>query len=182
MLEVVDWMVVATLGTVMLAMALVGTALKLASVVDVRVVRNNDRIAKDSFLRLLHVAERQMLVYDDGNNDEHSIYNHPDVVAQVEEKLRSTPRLKLDCVFNDEDETLFKEKFLNHDQVTIRLRLRNPQRVHYKIIDGKLGYISFHEHGSDDRDGKWVDATALWPLVSRWLIFRRYYDDHHRYA
>ncbi len=183
MLEGVDWTVVATFSTVVLAMGIVSVALKLASLVDVQVIKNDDNIAKKKFLLLLGEAERRMLVYDDGNDNPHSIYNQTDVIERIKEKLRTTPQLKLDCVFNDDDETLFKKTFLNHDQVSIRLRLRNPKRVHYKIIDGQKGYISRHEHDSVDRDGEWVDASAIWPpLASRWLIFRRYYDDHHRYA
>ena len=182
MLEGVDLILGVTIGTVACGVAIVVGALQLISRVRIREVQNNDTIAKRWFSELLAEAKKRMIVYDDGNDDEHSLYNDAGIIEKIREKLRATPGLRIDCVFNDDDETLFTRAFGDNPQVSIRLRLSNRQRIHYKIIDGRKGYISRHDHGSPERDAKFVDATAMWPILSRWLIFRRYFDDHRRYA
>ncbi len=161
---------------------LVFIAQRLVSKVSVRLVRNDDDIAKQAFLTLLAEAENEMVIYDDGNDDPGSLYNDAEVIALVVARLERTPELYLSCVFNDDDDTAFKTTLRDNNQVEARPRKSNPTREHYKIIDGRKGYISRHEHGSSDRDAKWIDATALWPWLSRWFVFRRYLDDHKRYA
>lgn len=153
----------------------------LVSRIDTKVLHNNDSLAKEAFLALLSEAEREMLVYDDGNDDPKSIYNDPEVIDQIDETLHQRPDLELKCVFNVQDRTKFTERFGDHARVSIRARRINKRRVHYKIVDRRKAYISCHELGSRERTGKMIDLGDT-KMIGRGLIFRPYVEDFRKYA
>ncbi len=172
--------VVAALVAFPLAMFFLFQAV-LVSRIDTTVLHNNDSLAKEAFLALLSEAEREMIVYDDGDDDPKSIYNDAEVINRIDETLRQRPALELKCVFNIQDRTTFREKFSGHPRVSIRARRINQRRVHYKIVDGRKAYISCHELGSRERTGKLIDLSNT-RMIGRGLIFRPYVEDFRKYA
>ena len=72
---------------------------------------NDNQFATRTFIELLQDARETMMVCDDGNKMEDSIYESDEVVNAIETALKSNPQLRLLCLFSSEDETLFTQKF-----------------------------------------------------------------------
>ncbi len=127
---------------------------------------NDDDIAVGRFTDLLEKACSNMMVYDDGNKMEGSVYMQREFVDAVKKKLRDVPDFTMRCYFNyDENDTLFREAFDGHDRVDIRTRPNEdarPNDTHYKIIDdGRMAYLSQHGDGSSEREFQVVDCTRV---------------------
>jgi hypothetical protein len=129
---------------------------------------NNDDLAVGSFTDLLEKARSDMMVYDDGNEMEGSVYMQQEVIDAVKKKLRDAPNFIIRCYFNcDEKDTLFRQAFDSEKRVEIRTGTgTRPDDTHYKIIDdGRLAYLSQHGHGDSERKFQVVDCTGVNPLV-----------------
>ena len=137
---------------------------------------NDDETAKKGFLALLGQAHKDMVVYDDGDNESaKSIYADPVFCEAVGEILGRKKDLKIRCCFNYADTTEFlrlAEKF--PEQVAIKTMglaaSERPTALHYKIIDGVKGYLSQHALGSMDRKFKIIDCTAVRSEGTRRLV------------
>ena len=147
---------------------------------------NADNVAKGEFLRLLQSASVEMIVYNDGNRITDSIYDQPEIVEAVKEKLLTHPEFTMRCLFNEPDgELLFMKEFRTSSSVEIKRRKRDvaPHPTHYKIIDGgRRAYLSKHVPGSSERRYKLVDCTQVpkkrLPRVSGVVLGKhlRYFD------
>ena len=117
--------------------------------------KNDNEFAKELLLKLIAAAEQSLEIFDDGDIMERSIYMDEDVVNAVQEKLRTIPNFRLDCWFNKDANTLFKNKLVSTKGVNIRCPSKAERPVmekHYKIVDnGLLVYISEHQLGSTER-------------------------------
>ena len=125
---------------------------------------NDDDSVVGNFIELLDEARTSMIVYDDGNDMDGSVYNDSRVIDAVRRKLRSNPDFELRCLFNCNDEVKFRKEFTDEPQVDIRTRSDGgrERRVHYKIIDGGVkAYLSRHKLGSSQRRFKTVDCTNV---------------------
>ena len=139
------------------------------------VVKMNDSSAAGkAFAGLLGRAERRMVVYDDGNGGDSSIYNNEDILAKVMDRLEEKKDLRIQFCFNcDEPELLFRKEFRDnpHPRVSIKtLGLdgdSRPDDMHYKIIDdGQMAHLSRHKFGSEERRFKLVDCRARPKFIS----------------
>ena len=125
---------------------------------------NDDDSVAGHFIELLDEAQTSMILYDDGNNMDGSVYNDPQVIDAVRRKLRGNPDFRLQCLFNCNEDVRFRTEFANDPQVEIRTRNDTDSGggVHYKIIDrGMKAYLSRHERGSRERIYKIVDCTTV---------------------
>ena len=125
---------------------------------------NSDKTAERNFLALLQEATESMVVYDDGNEMEGSIYQNRQVVDAVREKLSKNPGFRLSCYFNFDDAVLFTKELEQHPRVRIVTGHgdRPDDDVHYKIIDGGLkAHISRHEVASQERRYRMIDCTRV---------------------
>ena len=125
---------------------------------------NDDDSVVSNFIELLDEAHTSMILHDDGNNMDGSVYNDRRVIDAVRGKLRVNPDFKLQCLFNCNEDVRFRKEFANEPQVEIRTRTVTGSvgGVHYKIIDGGVkAYLSRHERGSRDRIYKIVDCTNV---------------------
>lgn len=125
---------------------------------------NDDAAAVESFVAMLSEAQESMIVYDDGDNTAGSLYNAPQVVSAVDDKLQANPEFVLQCLFNCDDDLLFRKELAGKPQVTIRTRGSSApaHEIHYKIIDGgSKAYLSRHRLGSSERKFKIVDCTRV---------------------
>ena len=129
---------------------------------------NNPGTVTAMFLKLVNVAERHIVIYDDGNNMPDSIYREPEVVAALGAKLESNPDLRVVCIFNDngeEDRSMpFRRTFEDHQRVTMIANDQHRPTVdtHYKIIDGgRMAYVSTHRQGEDERKFGFYDFTGV---------------------
>ena len=126
--------------------------------------RNSDKAAVENFLALLEDAKESMVVYDDGNRMEGSIYQNDRVIEAVHRKLSENPKFRLSCYFNVDDDVPFTRKLKHHERVRIVMGGgdRPDDDVHYKIIDGGVkAHISRHRFASKERRYKVIDCTRV---------------------
>ena len=125
---------------------------------------NDDDSVVTNFIELLSEARTSMVVYDDGNDMEGSLYNDPRVIDAVRSKLRAHPDFQLQCLFNCDHDVKFRKELAHEQGVDIRTRLDagDPGKIHYKMIDGGVkAYLSLHALGSRKRKFKIVDCTTV---------------------
>ena len=124
---------------------------------------NSNARVSEAFLRLLENAKSEMLICDDGNKMEGSIYDNDEIVATVRSKLESNNQFRIRCLFSENYRSKFRAAFENRDyNVEIKAQVeRRP--VHYKIIDrGQSGYLSRHERGETQRAFKFYENASGW--------------------
>ena len=165
MLAVVGWMVAGALvaGTVW-GIWFLNRAFQYVYVRVTPVQVNDDDSVVTNFIELLSEARVSMVVYDDGNDMDGSLYNDPRVIDAVRSKLREHPAFKLQCLFNCDDDVKFREELAHEQRVDIRTRIDSGDQgeIHYKMIDGGVkAYLSLHALGSRDRIYKIVDCTTV---------------------
>lgn len=153
-------------ATVIVSIVVLGYAsLKVYRAVELMKIRtaegvNDHEKAQVAFRDLLAEADSDMILYDDGNSMEGSIYEDQAVVDAVRRKLAENPRFTMECMFSSPDETLFRKALGNEPRVTITRRKGGRSSVHYKIIDGgRKAHVSRHALGQERRRFKIVDAT-----------------------
>lgn len=97
---------------------------------DLEVGTNDSTIATETFVKLVNLADRILLICDDGNKMEGSIYEDEIVVKAVQERLRTNEALHVFCLFSSDDDTLFKKTFKDHGRV--RIEVKKPRRqIHF---------------------------------------------------
>ena len=165
MLAVVGWMVAGALvaGTVW-GIWFLNRAFQYVYVRVTPVQVNDDDSVVTNFIELLSEARISMVVYDDGNDMDGSLYNDPRVIDAVRSKFREQPDFKLQCLFNCDDDVKFREELAHEQRVDIRTRIDSGDQgeIHYKMIDGGVkAYLSLHALGSRDRIYKIVDCTTV---------------------
>lgn len=152
----------------------------------IRMSPNSNEEAERIFLELLREAQNEIVMYDDGDTGEGSLYQSETVVQEIKAKLRKNPGFKVDCLLNHRTGSTLFEKEL--DQVTSGVRIRqrrdDPSRIHYKIIDGRKAYVSCHRQGQAARNRTMIDCTNALPRrrKGRPLALRRYFDDFERHV
>ena len=125
---------------------------------------NSDETAVEHFLALLDEAKTCMVVHDDGNKMEGSIYENQDVIDAVRRKLSDKPDFRLSCHFNFDDAMPFTKELEGVRGVQIKTGQgdRSQDDVHYKIIDGGLKvYLSKHAVASKARRYKVIDCGSV---------------------
>lgn len=165
--SVVWWSVVVVVGTaVMLCLVLaVGTIYRGWAFLQVSTVSdsNSDQAAVEQFIALLGEAERSMVVHDDGNKMDGSIYESEAVIDAVRQKIAKDGRFRLSCHFNFGG-TRFTKEFERCPAVRITIGQgdRPDDDVHYKIIDcGRKAHLSSHKLNSKERRYKMVDCGKV---------------------
>ena len=130
---------------------------------------NNDDSTRTNFLELLKAASESMIVYDDGNKQDGSIYMNREfvetVAKAVQEKRERNAGFGIRLLFNSDDpELLFRQVLAGHPGIEIRINPPHGRRLktHYKIIDGgKQAYLSQHPFGASNRRFKRVDCSKV---------------------
>lgn len=145
---------------------------------------NSDEAAVEQFVALLDEAETSMVVHDDGNKMDGSIYESETVIDAVRKKIAKHRDFRLACHFNFGG-TRFTEELARCPAVRIRTGQgdRPADDVHYKIIDcGRKAHLSSHRFNSKERRYKVIDCgnvpRRLMTHVTDVLLGR--YKDHAR--
>ena len=142
---------------------------------NLKVGMNDDVVAKEMFVKLLNNARREMWICDDGDNFSGSIYNMPEIVKAIEDRLQSNQQLRLFCLFSSEDQTRFTQDLEGNPRVHVK-RAQPRRDVHFKIIDdGTKGYVSAHPRGSFERRYRSYDCTRA-PKHIRQAALGRHLD------
>lgn len=133
---------------------------------------NDSTKAKEEFIHLLNESTRLMIVHDDGNKMDDSIYDSPEIVNELREKLAKTPGLRILCLFNENERgLLFRKAARECTQIEIKIRSQEDVqadpalREHYKVIDGgRRAHLSYHSLGSPQRLYWTIDCSRVWKL------------------
>lgn len=142
-------------------------------------IKNDDQVAKDTFLEILNSAKKTLTVRDDGD-DSSSLYFNDDVAKQVQARLRENQKLTMRVLFNyrvDGNKLAeLQAQFQDRKRLDIRYvsPLQRPvKEVHGKIADmGRRGCLSAHEKGAKERDLEKFDCSRSW--LGRQFVFRRH--------
>ena len=124
----------------------------------------DDELAVRSFVAMLGEARESMIVYDDGEDIEGSLYNDRRSIDAVRDKLQVNPEFRLQCLFNCDDHLVFRQELASEPRVDIRIRSKRApaSAVLYKIIDGGAkAYLSRYDLGSKERRFRLVDCTGV---------------------
>lgn len=125
---------------------------------------NDDESAVRSFLCMLNEAQGSLIIFDDGDDIDGSLYNDRRVINAVQDKLRDNPEFELRCLFNCDEDLLFRKELESERHVSIRIRSSSvpTDGIHYKIIDGGAkAYLSRHTLGSREQRFRIVDCSRV---------------------
>ena len=150
-----------------------------------RRIRNDDDVAKATFLEVLNDAKKTLIVRDDGDSSS-SPYRDAHIVEQVRARLRRNEDLAIRVLFNYCEDgnqlAALQAEFPGRDRLDIRYLLpeRRPfKEIHAKIADnGRHGCLSVHEKDAQERDLEKFDCSQSW--LGRQLVFRRHIADFER--
>ena len=127
---------------------------------------NDDVSAARSFLSMLNEVQESLIIYDDGDNSDGSLYNDHRVIEAVQEKLKGNPLFEVRCLSNCNDDLLFRRELEGERQVDVRIRSNSEPEdgIHYKITDGGAkAYVSRHALGSKEGRYNIVDCMRVPP-------------------
>lgn len=177
-------LVVGFVGTTIYGIRSLNEAMQLRCVTSTSTRVNDDSVTETEFLKLLGEARESMIIYDDGNDMDNSIYKSSAIVEAVRQKMDGNPNFQMRCLFNsDEQSLLFRAELAGLSGVEIRTLDRNASRMktHYKIIDrGLKAYLSQHDLGERARLFKFVDCSKVPPAHFDYVsnVVLGQYKDH----
>lgn len=156
-------------GSIIYVVLVLNRCMQLRHVSVTPVDWNNDDSTRTNFLELLKAASESMIVYDDGNKQDGSIYMNREFVDTVANAVREKREKNADFgirfLFNSDDpELLFRKRLAGHAGIEIRINPPHGRRLktQYKIIDGgKQAYLSQHPFGASNRRFKRVDCSRV---------------------
>ncbi len=176
--------VIVILATIPMLVATV----KISRIVVEELPPNTDKDAIETCLELFREAQHEIIMYDDGDTGEKSLYQSEDVVSLLEEKL-ADPQFHVRCMLNQPTGETRVEEVLKAfpDNAEIIHRTKDHRRVHYKIVDGRKAYVSCHDLGARDRSRKIIDCTRAMPVFpsifkQRPVALRPYFADFDTHA
>lgn len=124
----------------------------------------DDESALRSFLSMLNEAQKSLIIFDDGDDIDGSLYNDRRVINAVQDKLRGNPEFELRCLFDCDGDLLFRRELERERHVSIRTRscCAPTDGIYYQIIDGGTkAYLSRYALGSKERRFRLVDCTPV---------------------
>lgn len=147
-------------------------------------IKNDDAVAKNTFLEMLDAAERELLVKDDGDASS-SLYFDDSIAQRVASRLEANEKLVVRMLFNRRDANnrmavlQKEEKYRDRSRLDVRYAAARPTRdVHCKIADGgKRGCLSVHEQGATERELEKFDCAVSW--LGRNIVFRTHVNRFH---
>jgi len=139
--------------------------------------RNSDTFTVTTFIDLVGKARGLMLVCDDGNEMQGSIYQSPEVVEAVKTKLARDQQFRMHCMFSSDFKSEFRQEF-ERPSYGGRIKfveVESRRTIHFKIInEGGEAYVSEHLEG--DRERRYTIYRNLrGPLRRR--VLGKYMDD-----
>lgn len=135
--------------------------------------RNEPEVAIANFIKAVAHAEKSLIIHDDGNHMVDSLYNDPDAINAIVNRMKEHETLKVKCWFNVESapELGLVAAIRNDSLLATRfeVRYRRPTLLglwrsswfdpHYKIADGKYGTLSRHAFHSERRHFRIEDCV-----------------------
>ena len=154
---------------------------------DVQTGINDDDAAVLAFISVVSAAKDTLIVHDDGNKMDGTVYENKNAINAVLRQLNGQENLKVRFLFNEQESLEMVNELCSKfpERVTVRYRRggRPPAGdidIHYKIADaGIMGHLSDHEHGQPERYFKLFDCSRNSPR-SRKRVFGEYIERFER--
>ena len=146
---------------------------------------NDDDAAVHTFISVVNAAKDTLIVHDDGNEMEGTVYNDEHAISAVRRQLEKQKNLKVRFLFNEQAKLKMVDELRSKFPARVEVRYMRDGRpqeddIHYKIADaGIVGHLSDHEHGHPERHFKLFDCSATSPR-SRIRVFGEYIDRFER--
>ena len=125
-------------------------------------VTNDNTEAIAQFVEAVDRADVELLIHDDGDKIEGSVYDDDAAIQAVRDRLKERRGLRVRCLLNFNENVgmaKLKDEFDERFQVRY-LHQRPVDDIHFKIADrGKWAYLSTHHKGDTVRNGKICDGT-----------------------
>ena len=143
---------------------------------------NTDEQATTMFIGLLNQTRRRIDIHDDGNDFAGSMYNSPEVIGALRERIQER-NIKVRCLFNEANQPLEllnlarTDEFGSHIEVWYLRGGRQEPDTHYKIVDGgRFVHLSRHARGAGERGYRLRKALRWWEFHTRYRISKQYRD------
>ena len=122
---------------------------------------NSDETAPDNIIKQLEQTQKSIHIFDDGNDNENSIYNNERVLSKIKEKLNAGVEISIH--FN-EQANLKINKLASAENLNIKYNPseRSENELHFRISDnGKYSYISRHKYDNPNRKYFLYDRSKM---------------------
>ena len=150
-----EWVILAVFVTVTLACIYFMASIQGDLIDDTKKGVNSDEEAASMFLSLVTQTRREIVIHDDGDDTDVSIYNSDQVLAALGARIKEHD-IQVRCLFNDEEPGLkllqLAQEHPQNVHVWYMKGARPDPDTHYKIVDGgRLVHLSQHAHGESER-------------------------------
>ena len=140
---------------------------------DIVAVTNDNLEAVSRFAEALEHADGELLIHDDGDKVDGSVYEDDSTIRAIRDRLNECQKLKIRCLLNFNENvkvTELSDEFGERFQVRY-LHQRPADDIHFKIADrGKWAYLSTHRKGDTERDGEVCDGRRANERVRRYYV------------
>ena len=183
-IDVLEWIVIGTFAAGFVASLYLVASVQGDLLVDGTTTRgvNDDEDAVSMFISLVKEAHESIIIHDDGNNSQSSVYNNLKVLNALRERIESKG-IEVKCLFNDDDQQLellsLTREFPDNVKIWHSGGDKASRDIHYKIVDGgKLVHLSEHEHGSSEREYVLRKADKWWSNKGTRSRISKAYREH----
>ena len=175
-----EWAILAAFGFAILVCLYLIFSVQGDLIDDTKRGVNSDEEAERMFLSLVAETRREIVIHDDGDDTDVSIYNNDQVLVALRERIREHD-IQIRCLFNDEEPGLKLLRLAREHPENVHVWYMKGARpdhdTHYKIVDGgRLVHLSQHAHGESERMYVLRKPPAFATKGSRRRISQSYMD------
>ena len=150
-----EWAILAAFGVALLVCLFLMASVQGDLIDDTKRGVNSDEEAASIFLSLVKETRREIVIHDDGDDTDVSIYNSDQVLAALRDGIKQHD-IQIRCLFNDEEPGLKLLQLAREHPENVHVWYMKGARpdhdTHYKIVDGgRLVHLSQHAHGESER-------------------------------
>ena len=177
-----EWVFVSLFAAAMVACLWLMVSVQGDLIDDTKRGPNSDKDAKRMFLDLVRATRQEIVIHDDGEDTEGSVYNSDQVLAAFKDQIDAHD-IKVRCLFNEEEQDLkllrLARDYPDNIEVFYMKGGRPPEPdTHYKIVDGgKLVHLSRHKPLQKERMYVLRKPPAWATKGSRRRISQAYVDN-----
>ena len=129
---------------------------------------NSDSDAARLFVDLVNYAKSSIVIREDGDSSDSSIYNDEEVLNAIRKRLVEFPELEFKCLFNEEANlqllNLVDKEHPENFKIWYAKGYRPTLETHYKVIDdGYVVFLSRYKRG--DKRRPYVQRRIKWALA-----------------
>ena len=180
MVQGAEWLVLAILAAGSLVSAYLIVSVQGDLLLREEAGLNTAEQARAMFIDLLNQTLRQLDIHDDGKDLARSMYNSPDVIDALRERMRKR-NIKVRCLFNSAEQPRELLDLARSEEFRSRIEIwclnggiLEPD-TNYTIVDGgRLVHLSRQEHGASESGYRLWKVLRWWEFSTRKRISKQY--------